>query len=62
MSYVSPQGHFLGTKFEDAKELSEAVIRRSTNKTMDKRKMTKLQTTIYKPLQRKLTIEQHERH
>jgi hypothetical protein len=37
-----------------------AVIRRSTNKTMVKRKMTKLQTTIYNLLQRKLKIEQQE--
>jgi hypothetical protein len=39
--------------------LSEAVNRRTDN-TMDKRKRTKGQTTIFRTLHRKLKIEQHE--
>ena len=42
------------------KEQSESVNRRRTDKTMTKIKRTKRQTTIYKALQRKLKIEQHE--
>jgi len=41
-------------------EQSETVYQRRTDNTMAKRKSTKGQTTIYKKLDRKLKIEQHE--
>jgi hypothetical protein len=41
---------------------SESVNRRRTDNTMDKRKRTEGQTTIYKTLHIKLKIEQHKYH
>jgi hypothetical protein len=41
---------------------SEAANRRRTDSTMTGRKRTKVQTTIYKTLQRKLKIRQYEPH
>jgi hypothetical protein len=48
-------------KLKDTKAVIRSVIRRTEN-IMAKRKRAKRQTTIYKTLQRKLMIEQHEPH
>ena len=44
------------------KRQSEAVSRRKTDNAMAKTKLTKVRTTIYKTLHRKLKFEQHESH
>ena len=48
-------------KWKIPKWYSESVNRKTDN-TMTERKRTKGQTTIYKTLDRKLQIEQHEPH
>ena len=42
------------------RKVSSEVLNRRTDNTMAKRKRTKVHTTIYKTLRRKLKIEQHE--
>jgi hypothetical protein len=49
-------------RFEDTKGASRSNKPRRTDSTMTGRKRTKVQTTIYKTLQRKLKIRQHEPH
>ena len=49
----------LSTTFKIPKGLSESPNRKTDN-TMDKRKRTKGQATIYKTIHGKLKIEQHE--
>jgi len=53
---------YYSCNIDDSKGIIKTASRRRTDNALAKRKGTKGQTTIFKPLHRKIKIEQHEPH